>query len=232
MKYPSVLVACPQSDVKAYCFDDWLMNVIRFTYPNFAVYMADNSSKNNFSRKIRQLGIGCDWVKPFGKSLMQRMAESHELCRKVALEKGFQYLLHLESDVFPPVNIIEQLLAARKSVVGAVYHIGQGYASEPMVQLVEPTDDDNFIATRYLRESGPEFFDGTIKKVFHAGLGCLLIHRSVLPHFQFRYEKGRNFHPDSFFAMDLYRKGIEVHVDTGILCQHRNTTHSVAEILN
>jgi ABC-type sulfate/molybdate transport systems ATPase subunit len=48
----------------------------------------------------------------------------------------------------------------------------------------------------------------------------------------FRFEKGRNFHPDSFFAMDLYRKGIEVHVDTGILCQHRNTTHSVAEILN
>ena len=231
MKYPKVLLACPQSDVKRYCFDAWLDNISKFTYPNFAVFLADNSEKKKFAEEIGDRGISVEWIKPFGKSIMQRIAESHELCRQYALHYDFDYLFHLESDVFPPPTIIEDLITARKSVIGAMYHIGNAVNTEPMVQLVEETDDENFTMTYNLGMELPTWMDGSIKKAYHIGLGCVLIHKSVLPHFVFRHIKGKNFHPDSFFAMDLYRKGIEVFIDTSIICKHDNREHTIEEAL-
>lgn len=230
MPQPKVLVACPQSDAKAYCFNKWVDNVANFTYDNFAVFMADNSEKDDFSKVIASKGISVERVPPSkDKSFMQRLAESHELCRLEAIKHDFDYLLHLESDIFPPSNVIESLILCRKSVVGALYHIGIGLSSEPMVQLVEETDDEMFTSTRNLGVLLPLWLDGTVKKVYHAGLGCLLIHKSVLPHFTFRQEEGRHFHPDAYFAMDLYRKGIDIHVDTAIMCRHDNQPHSIME---
>lgn len=225
MNYPKVLLACPQSDVKSYCFEAWLDNISRFTYPNFAVFLADNSEKNSFSKKIRKMGISCEWVKPHGRSIMKRIAMSHELCRTYALHFNFDYLFHLESDIFPPPTIIEDLLSAKKSIVGGLYHIGLGAESELMVQVVEETDDENFISTRNLGIETPNWLDGTVKKAYHIGLGCLLIHKNVLPHFVFRYVEGKNFHPDSFFAMDMYQKGIDIWADTSIICRHDNRPH-------
>ena len=165
MRYPKVLLACPTNSVKDYCFEEWVENVSALTYPNFAVFMADNSETKDYAQKIRSKGITCEWVKPFGKSLMQRITDSHETCRQYAIRFEFDYLFHLESDVFPHRTIIEDLLTARKSVVGAVYHIGLGNLSEPMIQIVEETDDDNFVSTRNLREDLADWMDGSIKKV-------------------------------------------------------------------
>jgi len=231
MKYPKVLLACPQSDVKSYCFEAWLENISKFTYPNFAVFLADNSENNKFSKKIGDMGISVEWIKPYGKSIMQRITESHELCRQYALHYDFDYLFHLESDVFPPPSIIEELISARKSIVGALYHIGTAVSSELMVQVVEETDDENFTMTHNLSWELPTWLDGSIKKAYHIGLGCVLIHKSVLPHFVFRHIKGKNFHPDSFFAMDMYRKGIDIYVDTSIICKHDNRSHTIEEAM-
>ena len=231
MRYPKVLLACPTNSVKDYCFEEWVENVSALTYPNFAVFMADNSETKDYAQKIRSKGITCEWIKPFGKSLMQRITDSHETCRQYAIRFEFDYLFHLESDVFPHRTIIEDLLTARKSVVGAVYHIGLGNLSEPMIQIVEETDDDNFVSTRNLREDLPDWMDGSIKKVYHCGLGCVLIHNRVLPHFKFRYEDGKPFHPDSYFAMDLYRKGIDIYCDTSLIAKHKNQIHSLEEFV-
>ena len=46
------------------------------------------------------------------------MAKSHDECRKKALDGGYDYLLHLESDIFPPSDVIEQLLSANAKIVG------------------------------------------------------------------------------------------------------------------
>ena len=227
MKYPKVLLACPQSDAKDYCFDAWLDNISKFTYPNFAVYLADNSDTNKYSKKIKNMGLSCDWVKPRDKSKMKRFAESHELCRRYAMHFKFDYLFHLESDIFPHPTIIEDLLSAKKSVVGGLYHIGFGHQSELMVQLPYETDDENVLVTKKIEYELPEWLDGTVKRVYHIGLGCMLIHNSVLQHFKFRYEPNRDFHPDSFFAMDLYQKGIDIYADTSIICRHDNRPHKL-----
>lgn len=103
---------------------------------------------------------------------MNRIAQSHELCRQVALGYNFDYLFHLESDIFPHQTIIEDLILAKKSVIGALYHIGQKEESELMVQIAHETSDENFLMTRGLRTDLVHWLDGTIKKAYHIGLGC------------------------------------------------------------
>ena len=46
------------------------------------------------------------------------MAKSHETIRQKALKGNYDYLLHLESDVFPPIDIIERLLEKKKKIIG------------------------------------------------------------------------------------------------------------------
>lgn len=230
-KLPKILVGCPQSDKKAYCFDDWLANIKKLTYPNHFLHLSDNSNTKDFSTKIMDMGVSCNYVKPRGKSEISRIADGHNDIRTFAISYGFDYLMHIESDVFPPANIIEHLLAARKSVIGAMYHIGFGYDSRLMVQTVDENTDDGFRVTRGLRKDVLEILNGSIHKAYHVGLGCILIHRTVLERIQFRYVPGKNFHPDSFFAVDCYNANprIEIFADTSVICEHRNIAHELSK---
>ena len=135
------------------------------------------------------------------------LAKSHDNCRTMALKGDYDYLLHLESDVFPPVNVIERLLDARKKVVGAMYHIELGEKSTLMIQHLEEFGEAKR-ETYNLGETDLDFVDGSVKKIFSCGLGCVLIHKSVLKEVPFRYEEGAPVHPDSFFFADLDMKDI------------------------
>ena len=59
-----------------------------------------------------------------------------------ALENDFDYLLHLETDIFPPTDVIERLLDAKQKVVGAMYHIELGERSTLMIQQIEDFGND------------------------------------------------------------------------------------------
>ena len=73
-------------------------------------------------------------------------------------------------------------------------------------------------------ETEIDFVNGELKNVYSCGLGCVLIHRSILKKIPFRYEEGSPVHPDSFYYGDLNMAGKKVFVDTSILCEHKNTS--------
>ena len=54
-----VLVCGPHSDIKDYCFDEWAENVKNFTYPEYDVFLADNSLTKDFSEYIKTKGFKC-----------------------------------------------------------------------------------------------------------------------------------------------------------------------------
>jgi GT2 family glycosyltransferase len=220
-----VLVACPTADVKGYCMEKWVNHVSSLTYPHFDVLMVDNSedrsfyeaSKKEYADKIKMIRVAPQQYPEFKFAL----AASHDRCRKAALEGGYDYLLHLESDVFPPLDVIERLMIHRKKITGGLYYIDMGERSKLMVQILEPSG--NAVRESYnLEETDITFVDGTLKEVFSCGIGCVLIHRSVLEQVEFRYEKGIGAHPDSFFFTDTNAKGIKTYVDTSVFCEHDN----------
>ena len=218
-----VLVSCPTADVKEYCFGDWVNSAQNLTYDNYDIHIVDNSDERDFYSKWKDV-ISMSRVSPTTyPSLKHVMAKSHDECRKKALDGGYDYLLHLESDIFPPSDVIEQLLSANAKIIGATYHIGVGEDSQLMIQQME-NFGEGLRETYGLEQGDLSFADGKIKRVFSCGLGCILIHRSVLDKFKFRYEAGANVHPDSFFFYDMDAIGEKVYVDTSIYCKHENHT--------
>lgn len=219
-----ILVASPTADVKSYCSDRWMDVATNLTYPNYDLYLCDNSSNRDYYAELKEKYKDDLMIERIStthsSSVKESMAKSHEKCREKALRDNYDYLLHLETDVFPPLDVIERLLQTKKKVVGALYHIELGEESKLMVQQIEATGRNR--ETFNLDLSDLEFVDGTVKRVFSCGLGCVLIHKSVLQRVNFRYEKGAVVHPDSFFYGDLHKLNIPVFVDTSIYCKHDN----------
>jgi GT2 family glycosyltransferase len=198
--------------------------VKRLTYPKayYDVFVADNSSTKKNTKMLRRNGINADWIRPKQKSNIAYMAESHELCRREMIRGKYDYMLHWETDIEAPPNIIEQLLSHKKRVVSAVYPIDFGAKSKLLLQFAEERSKDMALTTN-AEQGDMLFIDGKVKKVFASGLGCILIKRSVLRKIKFRWEKGVFVHPDTLFAYDLFNLGIPIHADTSLILKHRNS---------
>lgn len=237
--FPKILIACPTAEVKDYCFTDWLDNVMSFSYPFYDVVMYDNTpDKGKYAKRLNKRykeRYGYDKEKKFkaynsivennargGIGVIERMAMSHNDCRKYALHHKYDFLLHLESDVFPPKDVIQELLFTKKKFVNALYYSDEGKYRRPMIQMhleIAP----NFGSSFWLNTiNEPQFITGQTIRVALAGLGCALISSDVLKKIEFRYEKGVDKHPDTFFAEDCERFNIPIFLNTSIVCEHRN----------
>ncbi|GAL83439.1 hypothetical protein MYP_666 [Sporocytophaga myxococcoides] len=219
---PKVLVGSLTSRAKDYCFQDWIGNVKSFTYPDFELFISDNSFDLNYSNFLKGFAkVG--HIDPAGKTTIEVLCESHNQVRDYFLSTNADFLLHLESDVFPPSGIIEELLFHSVDVVSGMYFYGEGSRSKLLINVVEDFGNVRNANKIDHRISDIMFADGGLKRVFSCGIGCTLIHRSVLEKVSFRYEKTKLMHPDAFFYHDIFKAGITAWLDTSILCEHRNT---------
>lgn len=222
MAIPKILIGAPQNVVKDYCFDDWLDTIKSFNYPlnKLDIFLADNSPTDEYARKLaEQYGIKTVWSNPAGRHIKECMTESHNLVRDYALRNKYDFLLHLETDVMPQSDCITQLLFVRKPIVAGLYQVGTGANRHIMAQLPEPIMGEN---KKIFYNATHDFADGTVKQVFHAGLGCVLMHKSVLSKFTFRWNKDIDWHPDTFFAKDMWDSGQPIYLHTGVFCGHQN----------
>jgi hypothetical protein len=224
LKKFTVLVGTPHNEIKNYCFDEFISNTTNFTYKYYNIVIADNSTRKKNSKQISKLGVNTIYIKPKQKDNQQFIAESHEALRLAALRENVDYLLHLESDIFPPKDIIERLLIHQLPVVSATYFIDEGLNSHLMVQEIEDKGDIIRESRNIVGGHDILLINGGLQKVYACGLGCTLIHKSVLEKIKFRWEKGAPVHPDTFFAADLNAMGIPQYIDTSILCEHRNSS--------
>lgn len=242
--FPKILIASPTASVKSYCDYKWIENCMNFKYPNFDIRLFDNTVDNSeYTRETNK------WFKEnYGSNkfeminslevhnikksmnLKDRMALSHNDVREYALKNRYDYVLHLESDVFPELDCIENLLHNRKKICGALYYRDAGEHRRIMLQRHIYKSPTVISSRNFLRQDDLCFIDGTVKKVSHVGLGCVLIHRSVLAQVPFRNDPKRDLHPDSLFAEDCFRKNIKIFVDTSILCKHDNQDWNYLDI--
>lgn len=222
LKKFNVLVGTPNGDRKPTPLAEFIDNVRRFTHPNYDFLLADNSDTRECHDRLRAGGVDVVRIDPRNKSTYAFLAESHEALRLRVLSRGYDFLLHLESDVFPPIDIIERLLSHQKPMVSAMYPIGFGEKSHLLIQL----KNENTTQPSVITAQAPYDFshvDGQLKKIFSSGIGCCLIHRSVLEKVPFRYVGHQNAAPDTFFAADVDRLGIPHFLDTSIVCSHQNS---------
>ena len=66
----------------------------------------------------------------------------------------------------------------------------------------------------------PDQLNKGLLKIAVSGLGCILIHRSVLEKIKFRYDKKYPSFDDIFFGLDCKENNFGIYADTNIVCKH------------
>ncbi len=247
-KYPKILVGCPTSKDYEYCLEEYLLGLFSLNYPNYDILIVDNSEDDEFFDKLKSYGLKVA-KGGFHNPVIKRIVESRNALRNYVLEEGYDYFFSLEQDVIPPRDVINMLLSAQQKIVSGLY-FGftnayefdgkDGLSTQP---VRADSEDVYFSNSLKLMPVAYSLFNDKQKEmpskkqklrrlnefdvnpprkilVRMTGLGCILIHKTVLEKTKFRYEEGRKNADDRYFSDDVYDLGMPMILDTRIRCKH------------
>ncbi len=223
MASPKVLVGCPTADAKSYCLKQYVDRVKALTYTNKEIWLVDNSKTKDYFEQIKKEGLNV--IKDeFSEMLKERIVHSRNILRQKVIEEGYDYFLSLEQDVIPPVDIIERLLAHGKEIICGVYYgLYFDQENKPIVRPLvwAPVQEDNS-KMRFMSSECKEWGAGKQKlyEIRACGLGCVLIHRSVLEKIKFRIREDRAAFDDIVFCDDAASNGFKIYADLSLHCEH------------
>ncbi|HSU72803.1 MAG TPA: hypothetical protein VLJ21_03060 [Candidatus Binatia bacterium] len=220
-----ILVGCPTFYQKEYCLQAYA-DAVHALEGEFDVLIVDNSKDESYTEKIRNVGLPAVHI-PYEEPARKRLVDSRNLLRKKVLDEGYDYFFSLEQDVIPQPDALKRLLAAQKPVVTGIYtkHYNLvnskderlGVEERPLVWI--PRSIKNAPMHKY-QLSMNELKPPRLIKAFASGVGCMLIHRSVLEKIAFRWVTNETGFDDMFFCHDLQQNGYPLLADTGVQCGH------------
>lgn len=153
----------------------------------------------------------------------------NEIMKVWLQETDDDYLLMLDTDMVPPEDTIERLLAHDKDIVGGLCFVaGVGSAVRPTLHVVrEDKDGKPYIDILY------DYPRNQLVKVDATGAACILIKREVaeymweargikhpMPWFAFGMHNGIKIGEDVSFCLTAAKCGFEVYVDTSLEVPH------------
>src|SRR3990167_7105212 len=215
---------------KHYCFDRWknhLDTILTYTHKEIPeivtkVVIVDNSITEDYYNYLKNDFDGEVIHEKHLEETNANIANSRNRLREEFLKTDYDYFFMLESDVFPPINILVELLNHDVDVVSGIYMIGQGMrwkrhcAVMPFMPVEEAKKlPENNVEIQLSKER--------LVRVLQGSMGCNLIKRKVLEKINFFYLRAKNqyiVHDDTFFFNECEILGIKVYVDSLMMCQH------------
>ena len=214
-----ILVGCPTSDHKAYCLKEYAEG-IKAMEGEFDVLVVDNSQTEEYVAKIVKVGLPA--VRgPLTGAARERIVACRNVLRDKVLNEGYDWFFSLEQDVIPPPGVLARLLSAKRKIITGVYtkefkkmQDGKlvGRVVRPLLYMIH----NGNVAQMEMDDLEPP----RVQEVFSAGLGCMLIHRSVLEKVTFRWDPNFKAFDDMFFSTDAMKQGFKKYADTSIRCEH------------
>lgn len=226
---PKVLVGTPTYEGKDYCLDAFVQNIRKINYPNWNYCIVDNSRKKNYYHKLQRKYPGRVVHVNRGENSRSALANSSNYLRKKALDEGYDYLLMLEVDLFPPKDVIQRLMRHNKKVIGHPYFTGMGDKKRPCIFVVDKQSEQMWGSKWLEAEEWNKYLDGGVHQVHGMGVGCVLIHKSILERFPFYYssadevrmaDKESRRYPDTYFYLEMHNNGIPVFIDSSVIVPH------------
>ncbi|MBN1644751.1 hypothetical protein JW851_01755 [Candidatus Woesearchaeota archaeon] len=220
---PKILVGCPTYDGKNYCFDAYIKALKELTYPEFDILLVDNSPSEQYFKKIQEAGINVIKDLPRARP-HDSIVQSRNIIRERFLKGNYDYLLSLEQDVIPPENVIEKLLRHNKKVISGVYYTIYTFHGipklRPLIWADVPGEPDKMRFMNSECTAAKNSNQPVLKKIKMCGLGCVLIHKSVLEKIKFRVPNDCSTYDDFAFCSDARESGENIWADLSLQCKH------------
>ena len=245
---PKILVGAPIFDGSAYDMPEYLKALRSLTYPNVQHLLVDNSRSPKFFEELKKKNVNVirkfyDLPDPKARIVAARNVIAQKVIEKC------DYFLSLEQDVIPPKDVIERLLAHGKQIISGVYCNVFKNAKKKQVMLpilyrdltskeqeeiqknLEKFQKMNPETYAILKENNfnfsviqkqmtlQEMQGKELIKVKSCGLGCVLIHKSVLEKVKFRLNPNAAF-DDMVFCEDARKNGFDIYTDASVMCKH------------
>jgi hypothetical protein len=206
-----LLIGCPTSEHKSYCLDRYAESLKSFS--DCDVLLVDNSKGKDYFNKIK--GMNIPVIKgPWFEGARDRIIASRNILRGKVLDEDYDYLFSLEQDVIANKDDLIKLLSHGKKIVSGVVYNNLPFKDKikkiAMLFVEHPLDHTGLT---YLDPDKVDFC-----RIKGSGLGCILIHRSVLKNIEFRY-KGDAF-DDMMFSKDCNDLGFQMYADTAVRPLH------------
>lgn len=236
MNYPRVLVSFPTSDKKDYCVEDFIDQIKSFTYPNYDIFVVDNSLDESHVEMFWKNGIKAVHEPFKNDNFRSELARHQNIIKDYFLNGNYDYLMMVESDVFTGECVIEKLVSYAEvysaGVVTATYEIMK---KEPTLCLTATVDSrlvrsekilDRSLGYEYMGQGVVpmrKFLNDPDAKLTATGIGCTLFRREALEEVEFRVdlELNKNAFSDTFIFTDIAARGYEVLIDSNMICEHR-----------
>lgn len=220
-----ILIAAPTSKHKDYCFQKWAYHIKKFTYPDLSYLLVDNTNDSGeYAKQVLSKHFPVIHIdrKP-DETQYQIITRSQNIIRDYFLKKGFEFLFICESDIFPPFNVIEYLLQCNKRVCSIPYFIYSSAQTKILQFDYEDFGSERIGSTMNLDKTFINW-DGKMKPKKQPGLGCILIHKSVIQKIKFRASDEDDFLTDVYFHYDINQLGIECYVSELYFAEHKNSS--------
>jgi len=219
-----VLVYTPIYSGKEYCLPEFVENCKQFNFPDYKHIYIDNSIDEEYVERLKSLGLEAYHVER-GNNTRESLTRSQNFARRVAIDDGYDYMISLESDIFPEKDFIQKLIMSGKPVITGLYMIGDKSKGQrhPCITVKKWNETLQAFGTRLLTaEEAQKLPSEGLMPVAAGGMGCCLIRREIFTEFPFWYEPRLKGHSDIFFFNDMYNYNIPVYVDLSVYCEHDN----------
>lgn len=242
-----VLIGIPTYAGHAFCRDEFIKNTVALAGSDHDVLVIWNGEGN--PSEIFPSNWKTQVIKQSKKETgLDVLVRKHNIMSNRTIKGGYSHLFLLESDVFPPIDTIDRLLAHDKDMVTAVYLL----RAESTTVLEIP--DNEIYRKKYngtlagksamcIRdETAPAiwgiendemrfwrledmFPQRGLVEIAAAGVGSVLIRKEVLKRVPWATDgQEGSVHCDDFpfYHRARWDFGFILYVDTDILCQHKH----------
>ena len=138
--------------------------------------------------------------------------------RKAFLDGGHDYLWIVESDIIPPADALEKLLALNTDIASGAYIFRRGSPVLNVFRHIHGKVTPDETIDRFPEIRRPNW--GKPVRCSGAGIGCLLVSRRVVEKVPFRVDP-EDCHCDWVYTHDLLLTRLDYYAHLGVLCGHK-----------
>lgn len=214
---PKILIGCPTYDGHAHCIQRFIESLKNLSYKNFDVLFVDNSLQDSYAKLISDAGYEVLRNPASGERIVN-IINNRNLVIQRALEKKYDYLFFVDTDILLPVGAIEKLLAVDQPVVSGVYlgglKIGNDVKIAPV--LYDFSEREDYVKLFPMND----VLDDLVLAVAACGFGCCLVRADVLEKVKLRFSEKTMSGEDVLFCHDARNLGYKIFANTGVKCTH------------